>query len=388
MSDFKKHLIFKVLTNFSKIPVNLGLNAIFPRLLGPANYGNFEFLFDNANKVIGFFDAGSSIAFYTKLSQNHRDQLLIKFYWYLVSSLATLYLLSILGVRLIGYSDSIWPNQSFYLVMLSAILGIVTFCSSAMILIMDACNITVRSEKMRMTYLLISLLIYGFVFIVFKTLSLTYFFYLQIFLIILLLSGSWFILHVSGVPVFPKKKIQIKDARKYGAYFWSFSNPLIVYAFVGLIVGIGARWILQEFGGSIQQAYFGLATRIGAFVLLFSSAIMPLLMREFARRFSENDFNKMSRLYVLSFKSLYLISMFIAILVYFNADFIVDLLGGNKFRKASEVLSLMAFYPVHQSLGQINSSLFYSTQRNKQYRNIGLFFYAYWPCCEFFFNCT
>ncbi len=38
------------------------------------------------------------------------------------------------------------------------------------------------------------------------------------------------------------------------------------------------------------------------------------------------------------------------------------------------MLSIMAFYPVHQSLGQINGSLFYSTQRNKEYRNVGLFF--------------
>jgi len=384
MTEFKKHLIFKSITNLVKIPVNLTLNAIFPRLLGPVDYGNFDFLYDSANKVIGFFDTGSSIAFYTRLSQNHEDRLLIKFYWWVVALLATSYFLFVFGAGLFGYTSSVWPNQSFYLVVLSAILGVLTFLSSTLILIMDASNLTVRSEKVRMAQLVISLLIYGFIFLLFKKIDLSFFFYIQIFLVVFLIAGCWLVLHRTRQSIFSAEKLTKPVIREYGAYFWKFSNPLLVYSIVGLLVGVGARWILQEYGGSIQQAYFGLASKIGSFVLLFTTALMPLLMREFSKLFGKGDLPGLRRLYVLSFKGLYIISMFISVLVFFNADFISLFLGGAEFKQSTLVLSIMAFYPVHQSLGQINGSFFYSTQRTKEYRNVGLFFMSFGILLSFF----
>jgi O-antigen/teichoic acid export membrane protein len=373
MTEFKKHLTFKILTNLLKIPVNLTLNAMFPRLLGPINYGNFDFLYDSANKVIGFFDTGSSIAFYTRLSQNY-DERLIKFYWWIVGLLGFSYFLFVFGMGLFGYTNSLWPNQSFYLVFLSTVLGVLTFLSSTLLLIMDASNLTVKSEKVRMAQLVISFLIYGFLFLAFNHIELSFFFYIQCFLIVILIVGSGLVIHRSGLHFFSKEKLSKSDIREYSTYFWKFSNPLLVYSIVSLLVGIGARWILQQYGGSIEQAYFGLASKIGSFILIFTTALMPLLMREFSKLFGKSDFAALSRLYVLSFKGLYIISMFISVLVFFNADFISSFLGGAEFKKSTLVLSIMAFYPVHQSVGQINGSFFYSTQRNKEYRNVGLFF--------------
>ncbi len=317
MTEFKKHLTFKILTNLVKIPVNLTLNALFPRLLGPVNYGNFDFLYDSATKVIGFFDTGSSIAFYTRLSQNHDDRLLIKFYWWVVALLTSTYFLFVFGAGIFGYTDSVWPNQSFYFVVLSAVLGVLTFLSSTVILIMDASNLTVRSEKVRMAQLVISLVIYGFIFLVFKKIDLSYFFYIQSFLVIFLIGGCWWVLQRSRLSIFSTEKLTKPLIKEFGAYFWKFSNPLLVYSIVSLLVGVGARWILQQYGGSIQQAYFGLASKIGSFVLLFTTALMPLLMREFSKLFGKNDMPGLSRLYVLSFKGLYIISMYISVLVFF-----------------------------------------------------------------------
>jgi O-antigen/teichoic acid export membrane protein len=317
MTDFKKHLTFKILTNLVKVPVNLILNALFPRLLGPVNYGNFDFLHDSANKVIGFFDTGSSIAFYTKLSQNHNDRLLIKFYWWVVAILTCAYLLFVVGSGALGYTSSLWPNQTFYFVLLSAILGILTFFPNIVILIMDASNLTVRSEKVRIAQLIFSFLTYGFIFLFLKKIELSYFFYLQCSLIIFLIAGCWLVLRQTKMSVFSSEKLTKPDIRKFGNYFWKFSNPLLVYSIVGLIVGVGARWILQQYGGSIQQAYFGLASKIGSFILLFTTALMPLLIREFSKLFGMDDFQVLSRLFVSSFKGLYILSLFISVLVFF-----------------------------------------------------------------------
>lgn len=372
MSEFKKHLIFKIFTNLVKIPVNLILNALFPRLLGAINYGNFDFLNDSANKVIGFFDTGTSIAFYTRLSQNNQDNFLIKFYWWIVSILVFAYFIFIFGSGIFNFTQYLWPNQSFYFVLLSAILGILTFISSTIILIMDASNLTVRSEKIRMAQLLISLFIFSFISIFFKKINLEFFFYAQFLIIIFLIVGCCTVLYKKKISIYTNERITRSLRLNYSLYFWKFSNPLLVYSAISLIVGIGSRWILQQYGGAIQQAYFGLASKIGSFVLLFTTALMPLLMREFSKLYGKNDFISLSRLYVLSFKGLYFISLLISIIVFFNADFISTMLGGLEFKKSTIVLSIMAFYPIHQSLGQINGSIIYSTQRNKEYRNVGI----------------
>ena len=68
LSNFKKDFLFKFLTNLIKIPVNFGLQLIFPRLLGITNYGNYDFLMEISNRILGFLDQGTSLAFFNKLS--------------------------------------------------------------------------------------------------------------------------------------------------------------------------------------------------------------------------------------------------------------------------------------------------------------------------------
>jgi len=60
--------------------VSFALQSIFSRLLGPEVYGNFDLLTDYANRIINFFDGGSSIAFYTKLSQDKSNKKLVRYY--------------------------------------------------------------------------------------------------------------------------------------------------------------------------------------------------------------------------------------------------------------------------------------------------------------------
>ena len=80
LNESHKHFAYKLVTNIIRIPIAFALQSIFPRILGPVNYGNFDFLTDSATKFIGFFETGTSIAFYTNLSINNKDSKLVKFY--------------------------------------------------------------------------------------------------------------------------------------------------------------------------------------------------------------------------------------------------------------------------------------------------------------------
>jgi hypothetical protein len=49
----------------------------------------------------------------------------------------------------------------------------------------------------------------------------------------------------------------------------------------------------------------------------------------------------------------------------------VHIIGGN-FDGAIKAVTVMAFYPIHQTYGQLSSSIFYATGRTKLYSNISI----------------
>jgi O-antigen/teichoic acid export membrane protein len=373
MSDNRKHYIYKLATNFIRIPVSFILQAIFPRILTPSAYGNFDFLTDSATKFIGFFESGTSIAFYTKLSSNSKDRKLVKFYWRLVASISVIYFLFVCLSGICGFYQAIWPKQdNFTLIFLSGIWGIVTYFSNTAYKMLDAYHITVKAERFRMLQLVVSLLFFAVLFYSRGTIDVNVFFYIQIAFLLLLFLGSIFILKRFGHAVYPAETLTKEDVKTYGNFFWKFSSPLFLYALFGLIAAVGDRWILQMFGGSIQQAYFGLSLKAGGLVFIFTSAMIPLLMRELSKLFGESDLERIRDLFLKNIRILIFIASVLAIMLASNAEFVVDILGGKKYHEAATLVAIMSFYPIHQTLGQINSSLFYATSRTKEYTQIGL----------------
>ena len=86
-----KRYFYKLLTNLVSLPVYFVTQAIIPRGLGPQAYGDFNFLTNFFSQVMGFLDMGTSIGFYTKLSQRPHETALVSFYFYfLLVSVITL----------------------------------------------------------------------------------------------------------------------------------------------------------------------------------------------------------------------------------------------------------------------------------------------------------
>lgn len=385
MTETKKHYIYKLATNIIRIPVSFALQAIFPRVLAPSAYGNFDFLTDSAMRFIGFFESGSSIAFYTKLSSDTKDTKFVKAYWWLVVLISLIYLLFVLSAGVFSFYDVVWPQQNFFIVFLSTVWGIITYFSNTSFRMLDAYYMTVKAEKFRMIQLVASVVIFiPFLFLNTEIL-LNHFFFIQIGLLAFLFIGSWRILFTSGYSLYPKVPLEKKDIYHYGNYFWKFSSPLMLYALVGLVAAVGDRWILQKFGGSVQQAYFGISIKAGALVFIFTNAMMPLLMREFSKLFGANEVGAIKNVFTRNFRVLMFLASFIAVFMSSNAEFILSVLGGNKYGAAVTLVSMMAFYPVHQTLGQLNGTLFYTTMRTKEYTRVAIMLIPVGLVLSFFF---
>lgn len=169
-------------------------------------------------------------------------------------------------------------------------------------------------------------------------------------------------------------KISRDQILAYAKEFYQYSHPLFIYALVGLFVGILDRWLLQIFSGSVQQGFYGLSYQIGAICFLFTSAMTPLIMREFSIAYAKRDLTQMAHLFRRYIPLLYGIAAFFSCFIAMQAENVAYIFGGAKFNDAALAIAIMAFYPIHQTYGQLSASVFLAAGQTGLYRNIGVSF--------------
>jgi len=115
-----------------------------------------------------------------------------------------------------------------------------------------------------------------------------------------------------------------------------------------------------------------LAYSLAAICFLFTSAMTPIITREFAKSYEHNDIEQMKKIFYRYIPMLYSISAYFAVFVSFQSENILMIFTDEKFKDAYLVLVIMALYPIHQTYGQLSGSIFYATGQTKLMRNISL----------------
>jgi O-antigen/teichoic acid export membrane protein len=374
MSDsLKKRFSFKLATNLIGLVASLMVAGIVPRGLGPAAYGNFSFLTDFFNRIFNFFDVGTSSAFYTKLSQKPNRFGIIRFYRIFIGLVLLIVAIGTILILSSKYKEILWPRQEVLYIILALGFAFITWSNKISAKMIDAYVLTTKGSILQMIQKFVQVgLIFAMFALGFFTLF-NYFVFQYVVLLILGVGYTW-ILFNHKVPYFPKRKLKQVETKAYIKSFYTYSSPLIFFALFGLVEGIFDRWLLQTYAGSVQQGYYGLALRISALCLLFSKAMMPLIMREFAIAHSKNDVAKIKQTYLKYVPVFFFIVAFISIFISINADTVSVLVGGNSFKYASFAIMIMALYPIHQTLGQFNGTFFLGTSHTKLYSKIGITF--------------
>jgi O-antigen/teichoic acid export membrane protein len=149
VDSLKKRYIYKLLTNLFGLFIGLVTQAIIPRGLGPKAYGDFSFLSNFFSQFVGFFDMGTSVGFYTKLSQRQKDIGIITFYVSFAIIASTALFLIVLIVSFTHGANKIWPDQLMFFIYLAAIWGIFSWFIQILDKIVDAFGLTVPAEMAR-----------------------------------------------------------------------------------------------------------------------------------------------------------------------------------------------------------------------------------------------
>jgi O-antigen/teichoic acid export membrane protein len=371
--SLKKRYFYKLGTNIVGALANIVTQAIVPRGLGPKIYGDFSFLTNFFTQFIGFFDMGTAMGFYTKLSQRQKDSGLIKFYVYYNGLVALIVVGLVIFAQFTGSYATIWPGQTAFYIYMAAAWGLFGLAVQILNAITDAYGLTVLSEIMKMCQKILGLAIIMLLFIS-RCINLTNFFIYYYLLFIFIICSSLYIIKRHGHALGAAVVMGFEQIRRYTKEFYKYANPLFIFSLVGMIVNLLDRWMLQRFGGSVQQGFFGLSFQIGIVCSMFTVAMTPLITREFSIAYGRQDLADMSNIFRRHLPLLYSVAAFFSCFVLVEAGKITHIFGGDSYKGAVIAVAIMALYPIHQTYGQLSDSVFYATEQTALYRNTGIVF--------------
>lgn len=371
--SLQKRYFAKLFANIVGLGFGVAIAIIVPRGLGPRSYGDYNFLSTTFLGLMGFFTLSTSTGFFVKLSQRQEEFGLISFYGRLnLVSIIALFIF-IIGSQLLGVSKLLWIDQPNDIVYLAALFGVVSWLLQIVTQVVDAYGLTVGSEMARILQKSIGLIMITLLFVS-KELTLSSYFYYNIIISIGLIVAFIWIIKRNNYSFFQSWKLQKEQIRNYIKEFGEYSRPLLLFSFVIFFCGFYDRWLLQKFGGSIEQGFFGLSNQIAAVCFLFSSAFIPLITRELSILFSNNDIQGMTHLFRRYVPLLFGITAFLACFTAVQADKVAVIFGGDQYKDAVMPVLIMSLYPIHQTYGQVTASLFFATGKTKLYSQISILF--------------
>jgi O-antigen/teichoic acid export membrane protein len=368
--SLKKRYIIKLLASLISGLINIIFIAVVPKALGPVSFGYFSYLQQFFTQILAFFDAGTSTAFFTKLSAKNIRKELITIYG--IFSLILLLIISFLifGFNLFNGLDILLPEIPTEYVFLGLYFGFFTWFTQIYIKISDAYALTVSVELIKILHKVLSLiLLLSFIHFIAFDLSIYFMFhYISLISFILILSILFIKKDIFTIKIFNLKIAYSKIIKE----FYIYASPIFVFNIIAVSVSLFDIWLLQRMSGSIQTGYYGLAYSIATMCFLFTGAMTPIITREFSKSFENNDLENIKILFKRYIPMLYSISAYFGVFISFQSENLLSLFTDEKFKDAYYVLIIMALYPIHQTYGQLNGSLFFSMNQTKLYRNIGI----------------
>lgn len=368
--SLKKRYLIKLFSNIVNGLINVILVAIVPKALGPVAFGQFNYLQQFFSQLISFLDAGTSMAFFTKLSAKTDRRELITFYFFFSFTLLLVLLFIGYCIHSFNVSSTFLPDIPSEYLYFGVWFGFLTWITQIYIKISDAFALSVSVELMKIFHKIISMflllgMVYGMVF------DLSHYFYFNYVSLVSFLLIITMLFIQKGIFVKSLWTLQF-HYKTLIQEFIHFCSPLVVFNIVGIMAGVFDIWLLQKLGGSIQSGFYGLAYSIAAMCFLFTSAMTPIITREFSKYFEQQDIENIKKLFYRYIPMLYSISAYFAVFIASQSERLIEIFTDDQFKDAYIVLMVMAFYPIHQTYGQLSGSLFFATNKTHLYKNIGL----------------
>lgn len=356
-----------LITNILRLIVTFVTGILVARSLGPEEYGEFRFLLGSFIAFAYLLDMASSSAFFTFISSKQRGQKFFIYYtlWIVIQLLAIFIFILLVPDFMkekiwFGHSRKIIISASFASFAINQIWRYIGQIGESK---RDTIGVQVRNISLAIAYLFCVLILSTC-----QILNIHILFILNI-IIYCLFSGLYGLrLYKSGM--FSDQKVETLD--NIFDEFKCFCQPLILYTLVAFIYKFMDYWLLQKFGGAVQQGYYAVSYKLAFVSLIATNSILQIFWKEIAYAYNKNDMLQVRKLYKWISRSLFFVAALCScLLIPFNSEIIVLLLG-SAYRDAWLPFSLMLLYPIHQSMGQINGTMLFAMGKTKAKSYIGL----------------
>ena len=367
-----KRFVSKIGSSILSLPLNFFQQWLVTRALGPSEYGSISLLMGIFVELFVILDSGTSIGFYVKLCARTYEIKLVTFYWRFANLLGILSIVLVSIIISSGLIGRILPGYATMSVLLALLSAYGLWLTGIAVRVFDANGQTVVGEKWRIAVRAISLLALLTQNYISK-LTVNSFLLNQVGFSVILILVLQRVLRFYGLSLHPKCRLSSIEVKQYLVEFWKYSSPVFVFGLISSISLMIERWLLDLFGGKVEQGFYGLAVQISTICFLVANAMIPLLSREIARDFADKNFTRISFELTTQIPRLYFISGLFGAFMVFEADLITQIVGGDQYKNAELATALMCLYPIHQTIGQINGSYFYSTGQTRLHQKIGIF---------------
>jgi len=365
--SIKTRFLTTLFVNITRVGLSFLAGIIIARSLGPAGYGNFNFLFVSFASIISLLDMGTSSAFYTFLSQKRRSS---KFYLYYLAWLGLQFLIALFLIAVVfpnSWRNRIWLGHEKKLIILAF------FASFMMTKVWQ--TVTQAGESIRATVMvqLHNIILAGLylgtilAMVLLHSLTITNLFVVIAFQYLLFT----FILakRLKDNLLEEKEEAKLPNIIKE---FKIYCTPLIIYSIVSFAYSFTDTWLLQRFGGAVQQGFYSVGLRFSAICLIATTSMLKVFWKEIAEANAQGNKERLYYLYTkISRALLFVAAIGACFLIPFSKEILFFLLG-PKYEPGWLCLAIMFLYPIHQSLGQINGTYLYATSNTRLYSKIGI----------------
>ncbi len=357
---------FSLFANLSRALISFSTGMLVARGLGPEQYGTMMFLLGTFTALRQLLDMGSSTAFYTFLSQRQRTCRFVGWYftWIAAQFLAPLFTIWVLLPS--ELVELIWKGEPRSLVLLAFLASFMqSVLWSAILQIGESQRLTRRVQGVAVAVALIHFLL---------IIVAWWGRWLDIQIIFLFMIIEWgvavaVVLKQLRLPAMTDEPDTLKTV---GAEFWHYCRPLVPYAWLGFAYEFADRWLLQHYAGSMQQAYYSIAFQYGAIASIVTASILNIFWKEIAEAHHQQNHDRVALLYRQVSRRLFFVAA--ACAGYFApwAEDILRITLGAAYVGGAATLMIMFFYPLHQTMGQIGSTMAYATGRVSVYVQLGM----------------
>jgi O-antigen/teichoic acid export membrane protein len=370
-TSVRRRFMFTVFANLLRSVLSFVTGMLLARSLGPNSYGNMAFLLGTFVAIRQILDMGSSTAFYTFMSQRPQSRRFVNLFfgWLGVQFLVPLCVVGLMFPT--EWVDVVWHGQKRDVVLLAFAAAFMQ--NSLWPVVQQLCESrrqTLWAQSVGIavvaTHLVAVILLWLFGALglraVFAAIAFEY-------VVAAVVIHKWL-----PAPVVSESSARPVALESVLKLFVRYCLPLIPYTWIGFAYEFADRWLLQNYGGSVQQAYYAVSAQFTGIALIATSSILNIFWKEIAEAHHNGNHARTQMLYRRISRILFLVGAIIAGFLSPWAEELLRLILNVAYVGGTSTLVVMFLYPIHQSMGQIGGTMLYATERVSLQVTIGIVF--------------